>query len=94
MAWEITQPIVVPIDFSGLSVDAVNRAAQIAANQNQIHVVHVVPKLDQIAPGSPEGGLPTDEDRRTTVIKHFREFLNKHGCHEAHCVVLDGEPET
>jgi nucleotide-binding universal stress UspA family protein len=94
MAWEITDTIVVPIDFSGMSVDAVKKAGEIAANQSQIHVIHVVPRLDQIAPGSPGHGLPTDEDRREAVIQHFQEFLNKHGYHGVHSVVLDGEPES
>ncbi|MFY9254287.1 MAG: universal stress protein [Fuerstiella sp.] len=94
MAWEITGTIVVPIDFSGMSVDAVGKACELAASPDLVHVLHVVPTLDQIAPGAPGHGLPTDDDRRAAVRQHFSEFLHQHGYHGVRDVVLDGEPDT
>lgn len=86
------QPIVVPIDFSGMSYAAVGKACEIAASRDLVHVVHVVPTLDQIVAGAPGHGLPTDEDRRTAVREHFSEFLKVHGLQGVRDFVLDGQP--
>ena len=93
MAWETKKPIVVPIDFSGQSVDAIGTACEMATSRDQIHVVHVVAKLDQIVP-SAKLSLPSDEDRRAAVCQHFSEFLSKHGFEAVKEVVLDGQPGT
>ena len=93
MAWETTQPVIVPVDFSGMSVDAVQTALQMAADPKQVHVVHVVPNLDQIVPDiGADWNLPSDEERRAAVRGHFAEFLSKHGFEDVHEVVLDGQP--
>ena len=94
MAWETTKPIVVPIDFSGMSVDAIRTALSMAANPTQLHVVHVVPALDQITPGHTSWSLPSDEDRRTAVKAHFHEFLKEHGFGTVQETILDGRPGT
>ncbi len=94
MSWETSEPIVVPVDFSGISVRAVKTAIEMAADVDQIHVVHVVPILDQIAPGNSAWSLPTDEDRRTAVQEHFSEFMTTHGFDKIRVVILDGRPGT
>lgn len=91
MGWETTKPIVVPVDFSGQSVEAVRTALEMATSPAQIHVVHVVATLDQIVP-SAKLSLPTDEDRRAAVCQHFSEFLSEHGFRDVKEVVLDGRP--
>lgn len=93
MAWETTKPIIVPIDFSGMSVDAIGTACQMAASRDQIHVVHVVAQLDQIVVGS-KTSLPSDEDRRAAVCQHFSDFLSKHGFDGIREIILDGKPGT
>ena len=92
MSWETSAPIVVPIDFSGMSVKAVQTAQQMAMDPDQIHVVHVVPALDQIIPGHDAWALPTDEERRSAVKQHFAEFLSEHGFDRVREVILDGRP--
>lgn len=92
LAWETTKPIVVPVDFSGMSVDAVGAACELAASSEQVHVVHVVVTLDQIAPVTDGLSLPTDEDRRAAVCQHFAQFLKTHGFASLKEVVLDGRP--
>lgn len=95
VAWESNQPVVVPIDFSGQSVDAVQTAIKLAARPELVHVLHVVPSLDQIIPDvNADWQLPSDEERRTAVRRHFSEFLSEHGFDEVHEVVLDGKPGT
>ena len=92
MSWQTTDPVVVPVDFSGMSVAAVQTAREMAASPDLVHVVHVVPILDQITPGLSGWELPTDEDRRTAVREHFAEFMTEHGFADVRQVVLDGRP--
>lgn len=95
MAWETTAPVVVPIDFSGRSVEAVTAARKLAASPELVHVVHVVPRLDQIVPDvEAEWDVPSDEERRDSVQNHFAEFLSKHGFEHCRQVILDGRPGT
>ncbi|MDG1894083.1 MAG: universal stress protein [Fuerstiella sp.] len=92
MVWETSDPIVVPVDFSGMSVTAISTAMRLAQDRSQIHVLHVVPLLDQIAPDIERLSLPTDADRQASVREHFSEFLSKHGFAGLRQVVLDGQP--
>ena len=92
MVWETSEPIVVPVDFSGMSVMAVSTALQLAHDSNQIHVLHVIPVLDQIAPDFDHVAIPTDADRRDSVRQHFAEFLSQHSFPGLRQVVLDGRP--
>ena len=92
MVWEISEPIVVPVDFSGMSVTAIATALRLAQDRNQIHVLHVVPVLDQIAPDMEHLAIPSDADRQASVRQHFSEFLSKHGFPGLRQVVLDGQP--
>jgi len=92
MSWTVNAPIVVPIDFSGMSVDAVNTARRIADRQDQVHVVHVVSNMDQIAPGMEELDIGSDEEREAKVRKHFADFLREHGFNDVREVVLEGLP--
>lgn len=92
MAWETSAPVVVPIDFSGMSVEAIQTARSMVADDDQIHVVHVVPMLDQIIPGDHPWSLPTDEERRAAVRQHFSDFLASHGLNRVREIILDGRP--
>lgn len=92
MGWETTKPVVVPIDFSGMSVTAIDAALKAAAGPELVHVVHVVPTLDQVVPDVEEWGIPGDEEREASVRSHFTEFLRNHGFKHLRQVVLDGRP--
>ncbi|MCR9201027.1 MAG: universal stress protein [Planctomycetaceae bacterium] len=94
MAWETNGPVVVPIDFSGMSIPALQAALQMASQPDQIHVVHVVIELDQIAPGSHHLSLPSDEDRRQVVHEHFSSYLSENRIEGVRQVVLEGRPGT
>ncbi|MEO2019981.1 MAG: universal stress protein [Fuerstiella sp.] len=92
MVWETSEAIVVPVDFSGMSVTAISSALELAHDRNQIHVLHVVPVLDQIAPDIERLAIPTDADRQNSVREHFAEFLTQHGFPGLRQVVRDGQP--
>lgn len=92
MVWETSEPIVVPVDFSGMSVTAISTALQLAQDRKQLHVLHVVPVLDQIAPDMENLAIPTDSDRQDSVRQNFSDFLSTHGFPGLRQVVLDGQP--
>lgn len=93
MAWETNSAVVIPIDFSGMSIAAVEAGLKLAASPDLIHVVHVVPVLDQIAPETDEDWqIPTDGERRDQVHENFHSFLKEQGLPELRQVVLEGEP--
>lgn len=93
MGWETQAPVVVPIDFSGLSIAAVEAGLQLATAPEQLHVVHVVPTLDQIAPEADEDWqIPSDQTRRDQVGRNFHEYMKEHGFPDLRQVTLEGEP--
>ena len=64
--------IIVPIDFSDFSMQAVDRALEIASDDSVIRVVHVLLPLSVMEPGVLYGEI-TDETRIETTVKHLRE---------------------
>jgi nucleotide-binding universal stress UspA family protein len=63
---------VVPIDFSDLSHQALDKAIEIAGEDGEVLVIHVLTELSTMEPGNLYGTV-TDEDR----IKSAEEFLRK-----------------
>lgn len=66
------KPIVVPMDFSEESVRAVGEARKLAANDAQIHVIHVIAELEATEPGVIWGTID-DEHRK----QHAKEQMQK-----------------
>lgn len=64
---------VVPIDFSEISFEAVDRALEIAG-EGELHVVHVLLELTTMEPGNLYGTL-TDESRIESVIENLKKRL-------------------
>ena len=63
---------VVPIDFSDLSHQALDKAIEIAGDDGEVLVIHVLTELSTMEPGNLYGTV-TDEER----IKAATEFLQK-----------------
>ena len=62
------QKVIVPFDFSDESIHAVKVAEELAGDEQEIHVIHVVPDLDAATyPGVI--GSPFDDERRTREAK-------------------------
>ena len=51
MTWLPKKLAVVPVDFSGRSVDAIREALQLVDSPQHIHALHIVPALDNMSPG-------------------------------------------
>ena len=66
--WFANKTIVVPFDFSEVSINAVKVAEQMAGDEQEIHVIHVVPDLHVTTyPGLI--GSPVDDNLRKSEAK-------------------------
>jgi len=72
MNWFEGKKLVVPIDFGEQSKDAVDTALTMVNRTADIHVIHVAPDLETIAPEVVWQEI-SDETRRQSIEKAFRE---------------------
>jgi len=83
--------ILVPIDFSDSSLEAIKKAIEIAEGPATVTVVHVMVPLDLVSPGVLFGGL-TDEKRTDHVNKLAQEEFAKHQIDGVQFETLIGDP--
>lgn len=81
MNWFKRKRILVPIDFSDESIDAVRVALQLAERREDIHVLHVMP---QILPSDPNYIPDSDKRRKEHVRKRMTEELSNLGVDNIH----------
>ncbi len=93
MSWSVSSPVVVPVDFSGMSAEALATACQIAGGVDNVYAVHVVSNLDQIAPEMAGLEGASDKGRRAAVAAHFADFLSHNGFPDVHEKILDGQAD-
>ena len=86
-----SRSIVVPIDFSGESADAIRTAVQIAGDSSHVHLLHVLLPLDSISPGVLLGDV-SDARREATVKEKMQALANEAGANRASLTVLFGSP--
>ena len=83
--------IVVPVDFSGETAQAIDVAKDIAEDLSQIHLIHVLLPLDAVSPGVLWGDL-TDDQRKESVQKHMDELIAKGGLEGINTKIAFGNP--
>jgi nucleotide-binding universal stress UspA family protein len=92
------QNIVVPIDFSKMSVQAIQIAKRLAGRFSaSIHLVHVrqFESVDFVAPAPPIvpfSFIPYAQDGETTIVKELKAVARNHGLSSANCHLLSGGP--
>jgi universal stress protein A len=93
------QNIVVPIDFSQLSIQAIKTASRLARRFGaSIHLTHVRQfdyAGDFVAPALPMvpfSFMPYERDRERSVLKELNAVVCKYGVSSASCHVLGGAP--
>lgn len=91
MAWLPKKTVVVPIDFSGKSVESVSTALDLVDEPAGVHVIHVVVPLDNMSPGMSWGAID-DQSRVEAVRAHFDEFLKEHDVSGVTPVIRVGDP--
>ena len=91
MNWFTGKKILVPLDFSDESCQAVDTALEIATTAADVHAVHVAPDL---AVSSPEvvWEVHTDEVRRENIEKAFRNEFAADKYRELSLFVAFGDP--
>ena len=74
MNWFSNKKVLVPVDFSKASYEAIDTALEIASTVDHVCVVHIAPDL---AVASPEvvWDTHTDEVRRKNIEKSFRDHF-------------------
>ena len=70
--------IVVPVDFSDFSLKAIDRAVELADEQTEMLVIHVMLPLNVMEPGVMFGEV-TDETRSENVEAHLRKHIADKG---------------
>jgi nucleotide-binding universal stress UspA family protein len=65
---------IVPIDFSGLSIEALDRALEITDPEGEVHVINVLAALSAMEPGLIYG-TESDDERIQGALKHMDETL-------------------
>ncbi len=83
--------ILVPVDFSESSLEAIKKAILISEDAALVTVVHVMVPLDLVSPGVLFGGL-TDEKRTEHVKKFAKEEFAKHQIEGVTLETLIGDP--
>jgi nucleotide-binding universal stress UspA family protein len=91
MPWLPKKTVVVPVDFSDSSADALAVALQAVAGPADLHVIHVLLPLDYMSPGAVFDTV-TEESRVAATEKHCAEFVRQHGAAGARVVVRQGDP--
>ncbi len=79
MNWLSNRKIVVPWDFSKLSMKALKTALEMADSPSHIRVINVTQILTTMEPGVVWGAI-TDEDRAKKLEEHFRKQVEELNC--------------
>jgi len=93
------QNIIVPIDFSKMSVQAIQTAKQLArrfgASIHLAHVRHLNYAADLAAPAPPMvpfSFMTYEQDAERTALKELKKVASECGVSSATCGVLSGAP--
>ncbi len=93
MAFKPKNKVVVPIDFSDSSIDAVREALRCAKSPASVHIVHVVFDLEPIAPyDNWDGEVPEwFVMREESTTKRLDRFVAEHDLGDVKKVILSGD---
>jgi len=83
--------IVVPIDFSDPSLDALRRALELCGDASKLHVVHVLPQLHPMEPGV-VWSEQSDAERESKAEAAVAKRLEEPGFSGAHTHAGIGDP--
>jgi nucleotide-binding universal stress UspA family protein len=75
MSWLPKKTILVPVDFSPASVEAVRLARSMVSAAAGLHVLHVLHPMSSISPGVAWGEV-TEETRRQHVLEELAKLVS------------------
>lgn len=93
MTWLPKRNVVVPVDFSAVSSEALATALELASSPAHVHVVHVLVPLEAMSPGIMWGTVD-DFSREQAVREYYGKFAAEHGFVGADLAVRFGDPGT
>jgi nucleotide-binding universal stress UspA family protein len=91
MTWLPKQCVVVPIDFSDDSFEALATARQLVERPEDLRLVHVLPRLEATEPGVVWETV-SDASRRRHAEAALRERLAGSDCEGANVTIPIGDP--
>ena len=91
MSWLPKKTVVVPVDFSTASADALRTAMQLVAVPQDLHVLYVtLPPVTMLAP---EGwGVEGAPERVQAAAQQLSKFLADHQASEVTQLIREGDP--
>ena len=91
MSWLPKKNVVVPVDFSTQSLDAIRTALELAESPSSVHLIHVVIPLTAIAVG--EGWVAEDVGSRLSATRDYlATYLQQNAIAGVTSVVWEGDP--
>lgn len=91
MSWLNKKAVLVPIDFSELSFDALGPALEFVEDISRLHIIHILPRLHPAEPGLMWQSV-TNESRQEYGEVALKTQLEKRGFTGAKVKVLIGTP--
>ncbi len=91
MSWLPKNKVVVPIDFSDQSLEAVTKARELVEDPSHLYVLHVLPVLSSVEPGVVWDSL-NDENRCEHAESRIRERFDPDQYADVHIKAIIGEP--
>ena len=91
MNWRPRKNVVVPIDFSEPSLDAVNVALEMVEDTTHLHIIHVLTPIYPTEPGIIWETI-NFEERKKHALTHLKTAMEKRGIEEASFHILEGNP--
>ena len=90
MSWLPKKTVLVPVDFSTASADALQTAMQLVAEPKDLHVLYVT---TPVALMSPEGWATDNAPARTqAAAEQLSKFLASHHASEVTQLIREGDP--
>lgn len=90
MSWLPKKTVLVPVDFSTASADALRTAMQLVAHPNDLHVLYVASPAGLF---SPEGWATDDAPARAqAAAQQLSKFLTSHHASEVTQLIREGDP--
>ena len=93
MSWLPKKSVLVPVDFSTASADAITTASQLVAVPQDVHVIYVT--LPPVAFNYAEGWALDDPAARTKAARdHLTKFLETTNAVGVTSLIREGDPGT
>ena len=83
--------VIVPVDFSSESAQAIQSGLKVVADASELHLIHVLLPLDTMSPGVLLGDV-SDESRKNQVSEKLAKLAEENGAAAARRAVLFGTP--